>query len=47
MPNEEIAEVMAISIPAVYNHVSKALAVLEKHIYLLSNLLLAYPLATY
>jgi RNA polymerase sigma factor (sigma-70 family) len=40
MSNEEIAEVMAISVPSVYNLVSKALAVLENHIYFLSLLLL-------
>jgi RNA polymerase sigma factor (sigma-70 family) len=41
MPNEEIAEIMAISVPSVYNLVSKALATLEKHLYPLSILLLA------
>ena len=41
MPNEEIAEIMAISVPSVYNLVSKALATLENHLYPLSILLLA------
>jgi RNA polymerase sigma factor (sigma-70 family) len=40
MANEEIAEVMDISVPAVYNLVSKALSVLEKHIYFLSLFIL-------
>lgn len=44
MPNEEIAEVMAISVPSVYNLVSKALAVLETHLYFLSFLLLFNPI---
>jgi RNA polymerase sigma factor (sigma-70 family) len=41
MANEEIAEVMAISVPSVYNLVSKALGVLESHLYF-SFLLLAF-----
>jgi DNA-directed RNA polymerase specialized sigma24 family protein len=32
LSNEEIAEVMVLSLPSVYNIVSKALSVLEKHI---------------
>jgi RNA polymerase sigma factor (sigma-70 family) len=40
MANEEIAEVMDISVPSVYNLVSKALVVLEKHLYFLSLLIL-------
>lgn len=39
MANEEIAEVMAISVPSVYNLVSKALGVLESHLYFLCLLL--------
>lgn len=35
LSNEEIAEVMAISIPSVYNLVSHALKVLENHLHLL------------
>jgi RNA polymerase sigma factor (sigma-70 family) len=35
LENEEIAEVMDISVPSVYNLVSKAIAVLEKHLYFL------------
>lgn len=45
MSNEEIAEVMAIGVPSIYNLVSKALAVLEEHLYLLSTLLLSGYLA--
>lgn len=37
LTNEEIAEVMAISIPSVYNLVSHALKVLENHLYPLST----------
>lgn len=47
MRNEEIAEVMAISVPSVYNLVSKALIVLENHIYLLSILLISNLLINY
>jgi RNA polymerase sigma factor (sigma-70 family) len=41
MSNEEIAEVMAIGVPSIYNLVSKALTVLEEHFYFLSILLLS------
>lgn len=44
MPNEEIAEVLAIGVPSVYNLVSKALAVLETHMYFLFLLLLLNPI---
>jgi RNA polymerase sigma factor (sigma-70 family) len=42
MKNEEIAEVMAISVPSVYNLVSKALSVLESHLYHLAILLISH-----
>ncbi|MGV3504031.1 MAG: RNA polymerase sigma factor [Adhaeribacter sp.] len=47
LPNEEIAEVMAISVPAVYNLVSKALAVLETHIHQLILLLITCRLVAW